>query len=257
MVRNTQVEAFDDVPRPIIALGNDYPDGHAIAPHRHRRSQLLYGASGAILVSTAQGTWVVPPQRGMWIPAGVEHDVRMIGHVSTRSLYMEPGAISSMPMHCQVVSISPFMRSLMMEAVDLPPDYNPASRAGALMELIQHEMQQLPVLPLLLPFPTHTALAAHCRRFIGKPTPHETIDDWSAALGMSRRSFTRLFRAETGISLAAWRQQACIFASLPRLIAGEAVTVIALDLGYDNPASFTAMFKRCLGLSPRHYLNRA
>ena len=47
-------------------------DGHVIAPHRHRRSQLLYGASGAVMVTTAFGTWVVPPQRGMWIPGGVD-----------------------------------------------------------------------------------------------------------------------------------------------------------------------------------------
>ena len=73
---------------------------------------------------------------------------------------------------------------------------------------------------------------------------------------MSRRAFTRLFRPETGTSFVAWRQQACLLAALPRLIAGEPVTLVALDLGYDNPAAFTAMFKRSLGLSPRHYLKQ-
>jgi AraC-like DNA-binding protein len=257
MVRNTRVENFDDVPRPLIALGNDYANGQVIAPHRHRRSQLLYGASGALIVNTAFGTWVVPPQHGMWIPSGVTHEVRMLGDVRTRSLYVEPGADAAMPERCQVVSISPFMRNLMLEAIDLPVDYDPDSRAGALMTLLLHEMRQLPVVPLSLPFPVHAPLAEQCRRFLDYPSPHETIDMWRGAMGMSRRAFTRLFRQETGLSFAVWRQQACLFAALPRLVAGEPVTTIAIDLGYDNPAAFTAMFKRILGASPRHYLKQA
>ena len=75
------------------------------------------------------------------------------------------------------------MRSLMLEAIDLPVEYDPASRAGALMTLIQHEMQQLPVQPLALPMPAHPALLARCRGFLARPTPHETIDGWSEALG--------------------------------------------------------------------------
>src|ERR1700744_5211262 len=97
MVRNSLVEIFDAVPRPVIALGNDFPDGHAVPPHQHRRSQLLYGASGAVMVTTAQGVWVIPPQHGILIPGGVVHDVRMLGAVKTRSLYLEPEAAEGMP----------------------------------------------------------------------------------------------------------------------------------------------------------------
>jgi AraC-like DNA-binding protein len=254
MVRNARVDAFDHVPRPIIAIGNDYPSGHVVSPHRHRRSQLLYGASGAVIFETEQGAWVMPPQGGMWIPSGVTHQVRMLSAYSARSLYLEPEAAAGMPDHCQVVAISPFMRGLLAEAVDLPADYDVDGRGGALMALVLHEIERLPALPLSLPFPRHETLARRCRDFLEKPTPHETIDDWSAALGLSRRTFTRLFKRETGLSFALWRQQACLIAALPRLAAGELVTAVALDLGYDNPAAFTAMFKRMLGASPRNYL---
>jgi AraC-like DNA-binding protein len=255
MVRNSLVEFFDDVARPVIALGNDYPDGHLIPPHRHRRCQLLYGASGAIQVATAHGTWIMPPQRGLWIPGGIEHEVLMLGEVKTRSLFFEPDA-AGMPERCQVIGISPLLRNLLAEAVDLPVEYEFDGRAGALMVLIQHEMRHMPVLPLSLPLPAHPALARRCREFLARPTPHDTIDAWSAATGMSRRAFTRLFRRETGLSFASWRQQACLVAALPRLINGEPVTSVALDLGYDNPAAFTAMFKRLLGASPRNYLKQ-
>jgi AraC-like DNA-binding protein len=42
---------------------------------------------------------------------------------------------------------------------------------------------------------------------------------------------------------------------MPRLAADEAVTTVALDLGYDSPAAFTTMFKRLLGVPPRRYFS--
>jgi AraC-like DNA-binding protein len=254
MVRRIRVEDIDDLPRPLIAIGNEYPDGHVIAPHHHRRGQLISGASGVVVLATPTGTWVMPPQRGMWIPPGIVHHVRMIGAVSMQSLYLEPELAGDMPQHCQVVGISAFMRGLMAEALDLPPDYDPDSRADALMTLVQHEMRRLPELPLALPFPTQAKLSDRCRAFLLAPTAHATIESWCAPLGMSRRAFTRLFRAETGMSFVAWRQQACVLAALPHLAAGEHVTTVALNLGYDNPAAFTTMFRRVLGTSPLSYI---
>lgn len=244
----------DDVPRPVVALGSDYPDGYRVAPHAHRHGQLLYGSTGVVVATTAEGTWMMPPQRGMWIPPGVVHEVRMLGAVRTRSLYLAPEAIDGMPGRCQVVGITALMESLIAEAIALPAEYDLEGRAGALMALIRHEIRALPALPLSLPLPADARLAARCRRFLARPTPHETIDAWAADLGLSRRTFTRRFRRETGQSFVAWRQQACLMAALPRLAAGDPVTTIALDLGYDNPAAFTTMFKRVLGASPRGYV---
>ena len=68
MARDIHIDSVDGIPRPIIAISHDYPDGHAVKPHHHRRGQLISGASGVIVLSTADGTWVMPPQRGMWIP---------------------------------------------------------------------------------------------------------------------------------------------------------------------------------------------
>ena len=254
MVRKIHIDSVDHIDRLIIAIGNNYPDGHVIAPHNHRRGQLISGASGVIVLSTSEGTWVMPPQRGMWIPPGTQHNVRMVGTVSMQSLYVEAEAVPGMPRHCHVVGISPFMRSLITEALSLPLEYDPERRAGALMELIRHEMQQLPVLPLSLHFPARGPLAARCRRFVQQPSIRVTTDDWADGLGMSRRSFTRLFRRETGMSFVAWRQQACLLCAMPRLVAGDPVTSVALDLGYENPAAFTLMFKRAFGKPPLAYL---
>ena len=94
----------------------------------------------------------------------------MIDAVTIQSLYVEPEMARDMPRFCHVVGITPFMRSLMTEALDLPVEYDPASRAGAVMALIQHEIRQLPVLRLALPYPVHEALAERCRGFLRNPS---------------------------------------------------------------------------------------
>nr|WP_276571606.1 helix-turn-helix transcriptional regulator [Bradyrhizobium sp. dw_78] len=222
--------------------------------HQHRRGQLIVGATGLIVLSTSRGTWVMPPQRGMWIPPATIHQVQMVRDVFLLSLYVEPDAIEGMPSDCQVVSISPFLRTLIKEAAELPLEYELAGRSGALMELVQHEMRQSPVLPPSLHFPTEGRLSELCRQFVERPNIHETVDSWAAALGMSRRSFTRLFTRETGTSFMAWRQQACLMCAMPRLAAGEPVATVACELGYESPAAFTLMFRRAFGSPPLAYL---
>lgn len=206
------------------------------------------------MASTTQGAWAVPPMRGIWIPAGVRHELRMQGVVAMQSLYFEPSSVADMPQTCKVVAMTPLMRHLMTDAVALPVLHDHDGRAGALMRLLPYEMMMLPELPLSLPLPSHKALAQRCRKFLQKPSAHHDIDDWAVALHLSRRTFTRLFRKETGLSFVSWRQQACILAALPLLAAGESVTHTAFELGYENPASFTTVFKRILGSSPREYM---
>jgi AraC-like DNA-binding protein/quercetin dioxygenase-like cupin family protein len=262
----------------VVALASDlsgYPGGHSIPRHRHGRSQLLYALSGVVTVATSEGRWMVPPEHALWIPAGIEHSVEMLGPVMMRSLYVLPDIVAGLPKRCRVVGMTGLMRSLIVEAVALPSDYAPeshdgprherfvyvtlpsnystGSRAGLLTALILQEIPRLPERLLGLPLPTEPRLAELCRRFVEAPSPRARIDDWADALAMSRRTFTRAFRQQTGVSLSTWRQQCCLFAALPRLSRGEAVTSVALDLGYDSVAAFTTMFKRMLGAPPRSY----
>jgi AraC-like DNA-binding protein/mannose-6-phosphate isomerase-like protein (cupin superfamily) len=253
MARHIRASEIESVPRPITAVGNDYPAGHVHPAHQHRRSQLLFAELGTMLVQTASGAWMVPPHQGIWIPAGITHSITMLSKVATRSVYLEHDAANGMAEQCEVIGISPLLRQLLIESVDLPSDYDPASRAGRIMSLLIDEVHVAPVLPLSLPFPRNDRLAKRCRRFLERPTAQDTLDLWSGELGLSRRTFTRLFRQETGLTFSAWQRRACLLSALPRLLDGERVTTIAYDLGYSSPAAFTAMFKQLVGLAPNSY----
>ena len=41
-------------------------------------------------IRTHEGTWVVPPNRAVWIPAEVSHTIAMSGAVAMRTLYLKP-----------------------------------------------------------------------------------------------------------------------------------------------------------------------
>lgn len=252
-MRDIDPDDYEDVPRDVVAIGNDYPAAFELAAHTHRRAQLLYAAQGVVTVDTAHGAWAAPPERAVWIPAGVAHAVKMVGAVSTRSVLIRPGLCAARSGRCEVLAVSPLLRSLLVAAADIPAEYDAFGRDGLIMSLLMAEIDAAPVIPLAAPIPQSPALARKCRAFLEAPDANASIDDWSEDLRIGRRAFTRLFRRETGMSFVAWRQQALLMAALPRLAAGEPVTTVALDLGYDSPAAFSTMFRRHLGAPPSRY----
>jgi AraC-like DNA-binding protein len=251
--RSTNREDFQVVPRPIGAMAKDFPDGHFIAPHAHRRSQLIYASSGVMRVRTPLGAWVVPPNRAVWVPANVVHDVRMAGAVAMRTLYILPHLVGSLPHECCVVTVSPLLRELVLRAAELPLLYDEAGPDGRVMALILDELRALPVLPLNLPMPRDTRLARICRTILDDPASALTLNAWGKQIGASSRTLARGFLHETGMTFGRWRQQARLLEALSRLAQGQSVTTIALDLGYDSPSAFTSMFKRALGRTPSAY----
>lgn len=245
---------YEDVRRPVVGVGHDFAASLDMAEHEHRRGQFLYAASGVIAVRTPGGTWVAPPERAVWIPEGIPHAVRIVGAVQARGVLIDTEIHSALPRSCRIVGVSALLRQLLVAAAEIPTDYDEGGRDGMLMQLLATEIARAPLIPIAVPFPRHSALAALCHAFLESPRATAPIDQWATALAMNRRTFTRLFRRETGMSVAGWRQQACVAVALPRLASGESVTTLALDLGYETPANFSTMFKRVLGVPPSHFV---
>ncbi|QUR69463.1 AraC family transcriptional regulator [Mycobacterium spongiae] len=247
--------AVDDVDRPgcaVVAIRTDYPPRHLLPMHQHRRAQLLYSATGVMQVDTIDGSWTVPTHRAVLIPPNTDHQVAM-EDVSTRSLFLEPSAAPWFPIRCQVVDVSALLRELLLAAVDLPADYRPRGRDGALVDLILYELQAVTPLPFDLPMPSQGTLLEHCRMFATAPSIRETPQQWSSRLGLSTRTFNRTFRAETGLTFQQWRQRACILHAIRLLSRGNSVTQTATRLGYGTPAAFSAMFGKHTGAPPNSF----
>ena len=249
---------YTEVPRPLIATARDHAPDEMFPSHSHARGQFAYAARGVISVHTPQGNWLVPPQRACWVPARLIHGMRMHGAVTMHNIFVDEAAIArrGLPLDCQVLDASPLLRQLLAEAVTVATLYAEESRDGRLMGLLLDEIAAARPLPLSAPLPQEPRLARLCMELLRQPTLDSSLDAMAAQAGMSRRTFTRQFRAQTGLAFAQWRQQACLLAAITRLAEGQAVTRVALDLGYASPSAFTAAFRRVLGQAPSAYLSQ-
>nr|WP_260400661.1 AraC family transcriptional regulator [Paraburkholderia bannensis] len=184
--------------------------------------------------------------------------MQMRGPVTMLNTYIRPQTARRMglPEHCEVLGVSPLLRQLLEQAADLPARYRTEGREGHLMGLLLHEIAEMPALPLNAPLPGEPRLARTCGEFLKAPSLEIGIDDMAANAGMSRRTFTRQFRLQTGISYLEWRQQACLLAAVVRLGRGEPVTRVAMELGYSSPSAFSTAFEAVLGEAPSRYFAR-
>jgi len=254
--RTTNPADYQRVPRPIAAMAKDFAHGHRIPVARHERGQLVYAVSGVMTVTTPHGTWVVPPQRAVWVPPRTDHESRMSGRVQMRTLYLRRDAARALPRRCEVMNVSALLRELILAATEMPLAYDKRGRDGRVMRLILDELQAATDLPLHLPRPSDRRLARVCDAILRAPADPRPLAAWATAVGASTRTLARRFRQETGMSFATWRQQARLLESLRRLAAGEPVTRVALDCGYASASAFGAMFRRALGVAPTAYFGK-
>ena len=224
-----------------------------LQPHTHDWGQLVYALEGVMMVSTHAGSWVVPPQRAVWIPPQVEHWIEMSGFVFMRSLYLVPELTRSLPETCRVIQVSLLLRELILHVVRFGALQRSVPEHGRLVGFLLDQLETVDAVPLELPMPRDPRalrLAERLRANPGEPTP---LGELARGTGASTRTLERLFRSETGLTLGRWRQQLRLLQALRLIAAGRAVTTVALDVGYESPSAFISMFKSALGTTPGRY----
>ncbi len=245
--------ALAAIPRPVVAHAADFAAGYHITPHDHIHAQLIHGSQGVMQVRAGEGSWVVPPERGLWVPAGIEHEIVMRGRVAMRTLYIQADALPAMPAHCAVVAVGPLLQALIERAVAAPPVYDEQGPDGRIFAVILDELKLLPTIPLHLPTGRDRRLRRVTAALEAAPGDGRPLEAWAREAGASPRTLARLFLRETGMTFGAWRQQARLLHALIGLAEGQAVTALALDLGYASPSAFIQAFKRAFGTTPSRY----
>ena len=241
----------DDAPL-LIAVQTRAPDVRETASHHHARGQLLGATHGLLTLGTAAGQWVVPAIHAVWVPPHHPHSLRSHGPYAGWSAYVAEAACASLPSAPCTVRTSGLLR----EAVARASSWSGAPLDEARLRIanvILDEVRTLPRESLGLPMPRDARLLRIARELADHLDDSRSLADWAAWAGVSPRTLTRRFVAETGFSFSDWRQRARLMCALELLAADTPVTTIALELGYDTVSAFIAMFKRHFGVTPSRY----
>lgn len=249
----------DAVPVPVLVVPINYPTDWYIEPHSHRKSQLIYCCAGVMTVETAHGQWVAPPNRCVWVPGGITHEIVINQAAAMRTLYVEPEARPGLPALPCTLAVSALLRELILAAVisnqaPEPRDFAPGTPNGHIAEVLLDQILAMPTSELHLPYPSDRRLLPICAALTANPADRRSLKEWAQAVGTSDRTIERLFMQETGLTFHRWREQMRVLRSLTLLGSGRAVKNVALELGFANPSTFITMFRKIMGVTPGAYL---
>ena len=238
---------------PVQPLARTYPRGLYVEPHSHEWGQLLYAMSGVMWVETPREALVVPPQRAVWLPPGVEHGIRVVSDLQMRNIYLRPALAVTLDAQVQVIDVGGLLRELIVTLVDQgdngDPDYYDAVVSLALLELQRARRSQIRI---AMPLDADRRLINACHAVMAAPSLEISFEQHAEAAGASVRTLARLFQNHLGMGFAHWRRQVQLATAVAELIQGQSVSGVARSLGY-SPSSFSEMFRRELGVAPSQY----
>ena len=207
----------------------------------------------SIMAGSGRSSWVVPPHRAVWMPAGVERSIEVSAGLAMRSLYFNPRVAKLLPRECCVVNVPPLLRELILHTIDIGMLNRAIPAHARLIGVLIDQLRVLRTVPLQLPQPADPRAGKVAALLSANPEAKRSLGTIAKHAGASPRTIERLFRAETKMRFAKWRERLRLLHALRLLAAGEAVTNVALELGYAGPSAFIAMFRRAFGATPSRY----
>ena len=218
--------------------------------HTHDRHQLAWASHGVLIVVTDAGSWVLPPARALWLPAGVAHETIASATTTMRSLYFsahmcpiswsQPQPVAANALFAEMVGY--LARSGLANAR--------RERAEAvLLDLLE----PVTITTVHAPIPDDECAALVARSLLENPADPRSLDEWGRHVCVSGRTLARAFRNQTGLGFDRWRTLARIQAALPELAAGEPVSHVARHVGYQTTSAFVAAFRRETDTTPGAY----
>jgi AraC-like DNA-binding protein len=237
----------------VRTLTRDYPAGHLIPLHFHDVDQLVFASRGVMTVRTANGTWVVPTQRAVWIPSKVAHSINMSGLVAMRTLYVRPRLARRLPRECCVVNVSPLLKELILHACGVSRLSREIEWQRHLIDVIVDQFETIQMVPLQLPHPSDARAVRIAQILLANPSDPRALAQICKTAGASKRTVERIFQEDVGMSFGKWRQQVRLMEGMRLLAEGAKVTHAALESGYSTASAFIAMFRKALGMTPAKF----
>ena len=241
-----------DVAAAVIVVTFPMPAGLVFDWHTHTDHQLAWAASGVLTVRTGSSTWVLPPTRALWIPAGLRHETLSAGTATMRALYIRPELCPISWPDFTPVAASPLLAELIGYLEN--PVLDPARREHAETMLVDL-LQPVAMTTIEVRMPAEDRARAVADALAADPADGRTLAEWGRQVGASARTLARAFVADTGLPFGRWRALLRLQAAIAGLAAGEPVGNVARHVGYESSSAFVAAFRRETGMTPARYFD--
>jgi AraC-like DNA-binding protein len=234
----------DTARSPVVGLVWDENRARHIGRHRHQRGQIISVIKGIITVSTRAGTWVIPPNRAVWIPPNMEHWATYSRVCALRTLYTDVNMSTNFPTsRCVELYLDSLSRELLNTAVHFDWDLDPDHSDMRLAQLLIERMPLLEQPVLRVPEGKDPRVIRVMQLLRDAPDADRTLAQSSKQAGATGRTMARLFMRDAGMSFSEWRRQYRLMLALEQLADGAPVTTVAHNLGYDSASNFSTMFR--------------
>jgi AraC-like DNA-binding protein len=230
--------------------------GTRVAEHCHPQGQLTFVTRGTSSITTAEGWWLAPPGRAIWVTPNVAHAASYSEFSDVIQLLIPQALCATLSQVCRTIQVSDLLRELALEALTFTTPGRNNQDIAPICQLIVHQLGAAAAgIALFIP----TGQDRRLRQITGllqqDPGNNDPLDRMAAIAACSPRTLARLFQAETGMTFTRWRDRLRVVTAVDRLTRGQNITQVALELGYQSPNSFSTMFTRLLGEPPRRFMN--
>lgn len=235
--------------------------GETFVPaHKHNRGQLVYTEGGRVYITANDKIWYLPARHYMWIPAGMEHSLKIsTPSVQLWTIYFP--VWKDEPDFFKQIGIYP-VNNMLLDQIYFTRNWIGHIREEnksryffvSGIKAILPEINECS-LPFDLPLPKDERLANVVDYMQNNLNKHITITDIAKKSGMSESTLARLFKKDLKMSFISYLGTLRILRSIELLAAGKLnIKEICYEVGYESVPTFSNIFKKSVGVRPTTYL---
>ena len=215
-------------------------------PHSHPMHELVWVRGGTLTSRVGDQLFTVSEGSGLWLPADVVHAGRLTAQVEFHYATFAPESTPVAFDGPTVIEMTHVLESLLGHLARTDLDTAARSRAESVVfDVLAPSARQL-----TLHLPGGTGIAMIAETLLDDPADDRSLEDWAQALGINGRTITRAFRRSTGLPFVQWRQALRVHHALTLLSEGCDVQSVSEQIGYAQPSTFIAAFRRVMGTTP-------
>ncbi|WP_165436256.1 helix-turn-helix transcriptional regulator [Amycolatopsis suaedae] len=220
----------------------DVPERHRVRFtghdfHSHDEPLLIWVLAGRGRVRALGEEYVLPAGTGLWLAAGVPHDMSWDVRGVTAGFLLAPGAEPDGG--CLLVA-DPALAEAVAAALAAAPGSE--EERAPLRAMLTEVLREVAGAPLPLPLPSHEVAGAIAGELLAGDG--DTLELLSRRHHISPRQVQRLFLEETGLTFSRWRTRARLNLALTELRAGRSMGQAARRAGYRSRHGLAKALRR-------------